>query len=116
MELEQPDEMAWDLYQDGGEEEGHGAKVRLKDVHAKGERGARPGAEHNNVGRVSLGERQVPTQVQTLAERAQALQHGQLQLEGQRVGVNRPSPGTDRSLADEGAGQLRQDIFAEPAP
>lgn len=58
----------------------------------------------------------VLTHVQPLAERAQALQHSQLQLEGQCVAVHRPSFGTCWGLAEEGTGQLGQDIFGEPLP
>lgn len=58
----------------------------------------------------------VLTHVQLLTERAQALQHSQLQLEGQCVAVHRPSSGTHWGLAEEGAGQLGQDIFGEPLP
>lgn len=58
----------------------------------------------------------VLTHVQPLAERAQALQHSQLQLEGQCVAVYGPSSGTHWGLAEEGTGQLGQDIFGEPLP
>lgn len=58
----------------------------------------------------------VLTHVQPLAERAQALQHSQLQLEGQCVAVHRPSSGTHWGLTEEGTGQLGQDISGESLP
>lgn len=56
------------------------------------------------------------TQIQSLAEGPEALEHSQLQFEGQSVAVDRPGMGAGRGLGDKGGSQLWQDIFGEAAP
>lgn len=75
-------------------------QIRPKDVHLEGEEVSTEGrgGVRLNAGCTSRWDGLLPTQVQSLTEGAQSLQNGQLQLEGQRVGINWSSPGTDGGL------------------